>query len=126
MSAGFKKTMVVAGITVAGLVAAASPAYAKSDSTLTGPGWVHARHAFHLTVQVGDDGGARAASARLQVRYGRGQFHWDGGWHRLRLTDMDDESYVFTVAGRHPGPETFRAAISSGYAPTNTVTVVVR
>lgn len=104
---------------------AAAPAFAKSDSTLTGPRTVQAGHPFRLTVGVGDDGGARPARARLQVRDARGHFHWLGGWHPLHRTSYLDESWTFTVTEGHPGPAAFRAVIT-GYATTNTVTVAIR
>lgn len=104
---------------------AASPAFAKSDSLLTGPRTAQAGHPFRLTVAVGDDGGAQPARARLQVRDAHGHFQWFGAWHQLHRTSYLDESWTFTVAERHCGPETFRAVITR-YATTNTVTVTVR
>jgi hypothetical protein len=103
----------------------AGPAFAKSDTMLSGPRTAQAGHGFRLTVAVGDDAGAKPASARLQLRDGRGHYHWYGPWHRLRRTDHFDESYAFTVTARHRGPERFRAVIT-GYATTSAVTVVVR
>ena len=129
MSVRLKKTMLsaVAGsvTAVAVLGITAGPAFAKSDSTLSAPRSAHLRHAFRLTVAVGDDGGARPASARLQVRDARGHFHWYGAWHRLHRTDYSDESYGFTVTEGDRGPVTFRAVITR-YATTNAVTVAVR
>jgi hypothetical protein len=104
---------------------AATPAFAKSDSTLTGPRTAQAGHPFRLTVAVGDDGGARPARARLQVRDTHGHFRWLGAWHQLHRTSYPGESWAFTVTARHRGPETFRAVIT-GYATTDPVTVAVR
>jgi hypothetical protein len=112
-------------VAVALLGMTASPAFAKSDGTLTGPRTAHAGHPFRLTVGVGDDGGARPARARLQVRDAHGHFHWLGAWHQLRRTSYLDESWTFTVTEGHRGPTVFRAVIT-GYAMTNTVTVAVR
>jgi hypothetical protein len=55
-----------------------------------------------------------------------GRYQWSGTWHRLRLTDPWDESYAFTVTENHRCTVTFRAVVSTGYAITNPVTVVVR
>lgn len=112
-----------AAITLLGI--AAAPAFAKSDSLLTGPRTAQAGHPFRLTVAVGDDAGAQPARARLQVRDARGHFQWFGAWHELHRTSYLDESWTFTVAERHRGPATFRAVITR-YATTNTVSVVVR
>jgi hypothetical protein len=113
-------------VTALAVFATATPAFAKSGTELTGPRVAHVRKAFHLTVSVGDDGGAKPARARLQVRGAGGRYHWFGPWHRLRLTDPDDESYVFTLTENHRGGATFRAVVSSGYAITNPVAVAVR
>lgn len=109
-------------ITVLGL--AAAPAFAKSDSALSGPHNAQMRHAYHLTVTVGDDAGARPARARLQIRDARGHFHWYGGWQRLHRTNYLDETATFSVTSQHRGPKTFRAVIT-GYATTNAVTVTI-
>jgi hypothetical protein len=119
-------TMSAAAAAAALMLGAATPAFAKSDTWLSGPRVVQARHPFRLTVSVGDDGGAQKAYARLQVRNGRGGFQWYGGAHWLRLTNPWAESYTFTVTDSHPGTETFRAVVSGYYAITNPVTVVVR
>ena len=130
MRAGLTKAMVtmVAGaataVTVLGV--AAGPAFAKSDSTLSGPRAAQVRHAFRLTVSVGDDGGPRPAEARLQVRDAHGHFRWLGGWQRLHRAGITDETCTFTLSEPHRGAETFRAVITVGYLTTNTVTVVVR
>ena len=129
MSTKLKTALVAAGaaaVTAVAVLGSATPAFAKSDTQLSGPRVAHVRHAFHLTVSVGDDGGAQPARARLQVRGAGGRYHWFGTWHRLRLTDPDDESYAFTVTDNHRGTVTFRAVVSGGYAITNSVTVVVR
>jgi hypothetical protein len=124
MSAG------VVAVTAAGVLSATTPAFAKMDDRLSGPPAAQVGHAFRLTVRVGDDGGARPAWARLQVRGAHGGYQWLGTWHRLRLTDPadpDEESYVFTPAENHRGPVTFRAVLSGGYAlTTNPVKVIVR
>jgi hypothetical protein len=129
MSARFSRTLagVAAGVATCGLLlgVGVSPAFAKSDSTLSGPRTVATGHAFRLTVAVGDDGGAKPASARLQVRDGHGHFHWFGGWRRLHRTDHFDESLSFPLTERHRGAQTFRAVIT-GYATTNAITVTVR
>lgn len=117
-----------AAVTVAtGIAAGAGPAYAKSDTMLSGPRVVLPGHAFHLVVWVGDDAGARPASARLQLRDGRGRYHWVGPWQRLRLAGQpDQEAYTFTMVMRHHGRDTFRTVVSNGYAASNAVTVTVR
>lgn len=130
MPAGLKKAMVAvtasaaAAMTVLGF--SAGPAFAKSDSTLSGPRTAQVRHAFRLTVTVGDDGGARPVRARLEIRDTRGHFHWYGDWQRLHRASYLDESVAFSVTARHRGPETFRAVITGGYATTNGITVAVR
>jgi len=116
----------VAAVTAVSVLGAATPAFAKSNTQLSGPGVAQARHAFRLTISVGDDGGARPAWARLQVRGARGQYHWFGTPHRLRVTNSYDESYAFTLTETHPCTATFRAVVSGGYAVTSPVTVVVR
>ncbi|HEX6524275.1 MAG TPA: hypothetical protein VF070_30380 [Streptosporangiaceae bacterium] len=104
---------------------AASPALAKSDTTLSGPRVVQAGQPFRLTVSVGDDGGARPASARLQISDRYGHFHWSSTWQRLRRVSPWDESYTFTLTNTHRGRKTFRAVIA-GYATTNTIVIIVR
>jgi hypothetical protein len=129
MLAKLRTALVCAGVAAATAVAvsgAATPAFAKSNTELTGPSVANARHAFSLTVAVGDDGGARPARARLQVLGAHGRYQWSGTWHRLRLTDFWDESYTFTLTENHRCTVTFRAVVSTGYAITNPVTVVVR
>jgi hypothetical protein len=129
MSTKLKTALVSAGaaaVTALAVFGTATPAFAKSGTQLTGPRVAHVRHAFHLTVSVGDDGGARPARARLQVRGAGGRYHWFGPWRRLHLTDPDDESCVFTLTEDHRGAVTFRAVVSSGYAITNPATVAVR
>jgi hypothetical protein len=115
-----------AAVTAVAVLGAATPAFAKSDTQLSGPRVAPVRHAFRLTVSVGDDAGARPASGRLQVRGAHGRYQWLGPWHRLHRTDPDDESYAFTLTESHRGPVTFRAVVSGGYAVTNPVTVVLR
>jgi len=129
MPAKLRTALVSAGAAAATAVAvlgAATPAFAKSDTQLSGPRVAHARHAFRLAVSVGDDGGARPAWARLQVQGARGRYQWLGMWRRLRLTDPDDESYAFTLTENHRCTATFRAVVSGGYAITSPVTVAVR
>ena len=116
----------VAAVTAAGVLGAATPAFAKSVTQLSGPRTAQARHAFRLTVLVGDDGGARPASARLQVQGARGRYQWLGTWHRLHLADHWTESYAFTLTENQRCTATFRVVVSGGYAITNPVTVVVR
>ncbi len=116
----------IATVTAAAVFGAATPAFAKSDTQLSGPHVAHTRQAFRLTVSVGDDAGARAALARLQVKGARGRYQWFGTWHRLHLTDPDDESYTFRVTEYRPITATFRVVVSGGYAITNSLTVVVR
>ncbi|MGH3245770.1 MAG: hypothetical protein ACRDOI_06090 [Trebonia sp.] len=129
MPAKLRTALVSAGaaaVTAAAVFGAATPAFAKSNTQLSGPRVAHARHAFRLAVSVGDDAGAKPALARLQVRDARGRYQWFGPWHRLRLTGAYDESYAFTLTENHKGPVTFRAVVGGGYAITNPVTVVVR
>ena len=116
----------VAAVTAASLFGAAAPAFAKSDTQLTGPRVAQARHAFRLTVSVGDDAGARPASVRLQVLGAHKRYMWFGPSHRLHPTNHWGESYAFTVSENHRTTVTFRAVVSGGYAVTNPVTVVVR
>lgn len=113
----------VTAATVIGV--AASPAFAKSDTALSGPRVVHSGKPFRLTVSVGDDGGARPASARLQISDRYGHFHWSSTWQRLRRTSPWDETYTFTLTNTHPGRKTFRAVIT-GYATTNNIVIFVR
>ena len=101
---------------------------AKASETLSGPRVAHVQHSFQLAVQVGDDGGAKHAWARLQVRGPHGGYQWLGGWHQLRSTGQqppDWETYSFTVTENHPGTYTFRAVINT-YPATSSTTVVVR
>ena len=113
----------VLAATTAGV--AAGPAFAKSGSTLSGPRSVHTGRPIRLTVSVGDDGGVRPASTRLEISDRFGHFHWSSNWQRLHRINHWTESYTFTLTKPTPGPRTFRAAIT-GYARTNTITVVVR
>jgi hypothetical protein len=115
-----------AAVTAVAVLGAATPAFAKSDTQLSGPRVAPVRHAFRLTVSVGDDAGARPALARLQVRGAHGRYQWLGTWHRLHRTGPDDELYAFTLTESHRGPVTFRAIVGGGYAATNPVTVVLR
>jgi hypothetical protein len=115
-----------AALTAVAVLGAAAPASAKSQTQLSGPRVVQARHAFRLTVSVGDDAGARPVQARLQLLGAHGRYQWYGPWHPLRLTDRWDESWAFTLAEDHRGAVTFRAVISRWYTVTNPVTVVVR
>ncbi len=125
-----RTTLVSAGTGVATAVAmlgAATPAFAKSDTMLTGPRTVLAGHQFRLTVSVGDDAGARQAMARLQVLDVHGKYHWYGSWQRLRIdrANPDRETGTFTIrAGRH-GTEVFRAVVT-GYVTTGPVVIRVR
>ncbi len=130
MPAKLRTALMSAGavaVTAVAVLSAATPAFAKMSDQLSGPRAAQVRHVFRLTVSVGDDGGARPASARLQVLGAHGRYQWLGTWHRLRLTDPDDESYAFTLTESHRGTVTFRAVLSGAYAlTTNPVTVVVR
>lgn len=130
MSLAVRKTLLAGTAGAAAMAAllgvAVTPAFAKADSTMSGPRTARAGHAFGLTVTVGDDGGAQPAKARLQVRGAHSRFQWVGGWHALHRTSYLDESWTFRITERHRGAETFRAVISGYYAPTNTVTVSVR
>ena len=116
----------VAAVTAAAVCGAAGPAFAKSGTQLTGPRVAQARHAFRLTVSVGDDAGAKPATARLQVLGAHGRYQWLGPWHQLRRTNPWSESYVFTLTEGHRGTVTFRAVLNGGYATTNAVRVVIR
>jgi hypothetical protein len=130
MPAQLKTTLAAAGVgamTAAAILAGATPAFAKSSETLAGPHVALVRQPFHLVVWVGDDGGAKSASSRLQVGGPRGGLQWLGTWHKLLSTGTqppDWESYSFTVTENQPGSYTFRAVIT-GYLTTNPVTVVV-
>ena len=129
MPAKLRTVLMAAGaaaVTTAAVLGAATPAFAKSSTQLSGPRVAQARHTFGLTVWVGDDGGAEPASARLQQLGADGRYHWLGPWHRLHLTDFNDESYTFTLTENHRGTLKFRAVVSGGYAITNSVHVVVR
>jgi hypothetical protein len=129
MPAKLKIALVSAGaaaVTAVAVLGPASPAFAKSDTQLSGPHVAQVRHAFRLTVAVGSDGGARPAQARLQVLGANRHYQWLGEWHRLRPTSHWTESYAFTLAENHRGAVTFRAIVSSGYSSSNPVTVVVR
>ena len=116
----------VAAVTALAVFGTAAPAFAKSSTQLSGPRTAQTRHSFRLTVWVGDDAGAHAASARLQLRGAHGRYEWWGGRHSLRRTDPWEESYAFAVTENRGGTYTFRAAVTGGYATTNPVTVVVR
>ena len=116
----------VAAVTAAAVFGAAAPAFAKSGTRLTGPRVAQARHAFRLTVSVGDDAGAKRASARLQVLGAHGRYQWLGPSHPLRRANPWSESYVFTLTEGHRGTVTFRAVLNGGYATTNAVRVVIR
>jgi hypothetical protein len=129
MDAKLRTALVSAGtaaVTAVAVLSAPAPAFAKSDTQLTGPRVAHARQAFRLTVSVADDGGARIALAGLQLRGAQGRYQWFGAFHRLLRTNHWDESYTFTVTEDHPGTVTFRAGVNGGYAISNPVTVVVR
>lgn len=129
MLARLRTALVSAGaaaMTAVVVLGAATPAFAKSDTRLSGPRVALVGHAFRLTVSVGDDGSARPALARLQLKGAHGQYHWFGPWHRLRVTDRAHESYAFTLIENNRGTLTFHAVVSGGYAITNPVTVVVR
>ena len=116
----------VAAVTAVTVLGTVAPAFAKSDTQLSGPRVAHARHAFRLTVSIGDDAGVRPAMARLQMKEAHGRYQWLGPWHRLHRTDQFDASYAFTLTENHRGTVTFRAVVSSGYATTGPVTVTVR
>jgi len=129
MSAKLRTALMSAGaaaVTAAMVLGAVTPAFAKSDTRLSGPRVAHARHAFRLTVSVGDDGGAKAARARLQLLGAHGRYQWLGGWQWLRRTDREHELCAFTLTENRRGTVTFRAVVSGGYAVTNPVTVAVR
>lgn len=113
--------------TVAAVLGAATPAFAKSDTTLTGPRTVLAGHQFRLTVSVGDDAGARQAAARLQILGAHGRYSWYGPWQRLRIDRADpyQEAGMFTLrAGRH-GTAVFRVVVT-GYMTSSPLTIRVR
>jgi hypothetical protein len=115
-----------AGAAVTALViGAATPAFAKSDTSLSGPRVAQARHPFQLTVSVGDDAGIQLGAARLQLLGAHGHFQWYGGWHKLRWASQWSEEGTFAVTDWHRGTETFRAIVAH-YVPTNSVTVIVR
>ena len=131
MSAKPKTVLIAAGVsavTAAAILGGTTPAFAKSTETLAGPRAAAAGHAFRLAVWVGDDGGARSAWSRLQVRGPQGRYQWLGSWHKLRgfgRQDRNDEAYTFTVTENHRGAYTFRAVIT-GYLTTSPATVAVR
>lgn len=128
MAAKLRTAVVSAGVAAATAVAlfgAASPALAKSDTSLSGPRIAQVRHAFRLTVWVGDDAGARPAAARLQVLGAHGRYKWLGPWRQLHRTNPWSESYVFTLTEGHRCTVTFRAVLRGGYATTNAVRVIV-
>ena len=129
MPSKLKTALVSAGaaaVAATALFGAATPAFAKSDTQLSGPRVAHVRHAFQLTVSVGDDAGTRPAEVRLQVLGAHKRYQWFGPSHRLHPTNHWDESYAFTVTENYRTTVTFRAVVSGGYAITNPVTVVVR
>lgn len=128
MSAKLRTALVSTGaaaMTAVAVLGTAAPAFAKSDTRLSGPRAAHPRHAFRLTVSVGDDAGARPARARLQQLGEHGRYQWLGSWQRLRQTDRSQESCAFTVAENHRGTAVFRAVVT-GYATTSPVRVVIR
>lgn len=117
-----------AGAAIAAAVfGAATPAFAKSDTMLTGPRTVQAGHQFRLTVSVGDDAGARQAAARLQVLDAHGKYHWYGPWQRLRIDRANpyQEQGAFTIRAGRRGTEVFRAVVT-GYLTTGPVVIRVR
>jgi hypothetical protein len=129
MLAKLRTVLVSAGAVAVAAVAvfgAATPAFAKSNTQLSGPRVTHAGHAFHLTVSVGDDAGARPASVRLQLLGAHGRYQWFGTWHRLRPANQWTESCAFTLTENHRSSLTFRAVVSGGYAVTNPVKVAIR
>ena len=129
MRVNLRNALVSAGIVAIAATAvlgAATPAFAKSDTQLTGPRVARAGHAFRLTVTVGDDAGAHLAWARLEQLGPHGRYQWRGTWHRLHPTDRYFESYVFTTVENRHGTATFRAVVSNGYAATDSARVVVR
>jgi len=116
-----------AGAAAAALViGAATPAFAKSDTSLSGPRVAQVRHPFRLTVSVGDDAGAEPVSARLQLLGAHGHFQWYGGWRKLHLTNEWSADCTFSLTDWHRGTETFRAVFTRNYVPTNSVTVAIR
>lgn len=130
MPAKLRTALVSAGavaVTAVAVLGTATPAFAKSDVQLSGPSAAHVHQAFPLTILVGDDGGVRPASARLQVKGARGRYQWFGTWHRLHRIDRNDESYTFRVTENRPAHATFRVVVRGGYAvTTNPLTVVIR
>jgi hypothetical protein len=129
MPARLRSAVVSAGavtLTAVAVLGAATPAFAKSDTRLSGPPVALVGHAFRLTVSVGDDAGARPARTRLQLLGAHGRYQWLGSSQRLRLTGREDESFTFTLTESRRGTFTFRAVVGSGYANTNPVTVAVR
>jgi hypothetical protein len=129
MRANLRSALVAAGtlaLAATAVLGAATPAFAKSDTQLTGPRAAQPGRAFRLTVTVGDDAGAHTAWTRLEQLGPHGRYQWRGTWHRLHLMDRDFEWYVFTPIESRRGTATFRAVVSNGYAVTNPVKVVVR
>jgi hypothetical protein len=133
MAAKLKTALVGAGATVVAAVTilgGATPAFAKSSETLLGPHLVQVRQAFRLAVVVGDDGGAKPSSSRLQILAADGGYQSMGAWHELRIPSKqnpnDEETYTFTVTETRPGTYTFRAVFSANYPATSPFTVTVR
>ncbi len=129
MRAKLKAALVSAGVaavTAVALFGVATPAFAKSDTYLSGPRVAHAGQAFRLTVSLGDDAGARPALTGLQLLGPHGRYQWFGAFHRLHVNSRNSASYAFTVVEDRPCKVTFRAVISGRYAITSPVTVSVR
>jgi hypothetical protein len=124
LSAG---AVAVAAVTVFG---AATPAFAKIITQLSGPRVAHAGHAFRLTATLGIDGDSsvQPALVRLQERGARGRYTWYGPWHRMRSADLLDASYTFTLTERHRETVTFRAVLGGQYSSVTSppVTIAVR
>ena len=114
-----------AAVTAVAVLGAATPAFAKSDTQLSGPRVAQAHHPFRLTLLVGDDAGAHSAQARLQLLGAHGRYQWFGNWERLRLLDRNQEWCAFTVTDNHRGTVVFRAVVT-GYATTAPVRIAVR
>jgi hypothetical protein len=126
----FRTALISAGavtVTAVTVFGAATPAFAKAGAFFSGPHTAKVGHAFRLTVSVDDDYRAQPAWARLQVLDAHGRYQWLGTWHRLRVTDPNDESYSFTPTEKHRGTVTFRAVLKGTYNfSTNTVRVAIR